>query len=157
MASSTSVRCAQNGISVSRHEHLIDHFNGITEAAHEISYHDNVAISAITWTEVAVKLDAAGIAEFDLLIAALPIYVLNTDDAIVREAARLRAASIQANQHGQGRKIKTPDAIILATAHLTGRMLVTRDADDFRSIARVPLRTPYVYYGGPVTNIAAPP
>jgi len=157
MASSTSVRYAQNGISVSRHERLIDHFNGITKAANEISNHDNVAISAITWTEVAVELDAAGLAEVDRLIAALPIYVLHTDDAIVRETARLCAAIIHANQHGQWRKIKTPDAIILATAHLTGRMLITRDADDFRSIARVPLRTPHVNSGGPVTNITAPP
>lgn len=57
---------------------LIDHFNGIPEATDEIAYYRNTAISAITWAEVAVKLDTAGMAEFELLVAALPIYVLHT-------------------------------------------------------------------------------
>lgn len=136
---------------------LIDHFNGIPEATDEIAYYRNTAISAITWAEVAVKLDTAGMAEFELLVAALPIYVLHTDNAIMRETARIRAVSIERNRHGLGRKLKTPDAIILATAHLTGRTLVTRNADDFVAAARVPLRTPYVYSGGAVTRIAPPP
>jgi len=136
---------------------LIDHFNGIPEATVEISYHENVAISVITWSEVAVKLDTAELADFDRLVAALPIYVLHTDDAIMRETARIRAECIAANTAGTGRKMKTPDAIILATSHLTGRTLVTRDADDFVTAARVPLRTPYSDSGGVVTDVAPPP
>lgn len=136
---------------------LIDHFNGLPEATNEIAYHKNIAISAVTWAEVAVKLDTAGIAELDLLTTQLPIYVLHTDDAIMREAARLRAASIAANKQGRGRKLKTPDAIILATAHVTGRTLITRDTDDFLAAAGVPLRTPYRYGGDMVSDVAAPP
>ena len=37
---------------------LIDHSNGLGEATNQISHYDNVAISAITWLEVAVLLGA---------------------------------------------------------------------------------------------------
>lgn len=30
---------------------LIDHFNGLPEATNEIAYHENIAISAVTWAE----------------------------------------------------------------------------------------------------------
>jgi hypothetical protein len=38
---------------------LIDHFNGIPEALDEIANHENLAISAITWMEVAAGLSPA--------------------------------------------------------------------------------------------------
>ena len=55
------------------------------------------------------------------------------------------------------RKIKTSDAVILATAHVTGRMLVSRDADDFVGVAKVTVRLPYRYSNGTVSDVAAAP
>lgn len=137
---------------------LVDHFAGISEATDEIAYHDNIAISAITWTEVAVKLDSAEEAEFDALIRELPIYVLHTDDHIIREATRVRAASFEGNQFNIPgvRKLKTPDAIILATANVTGRLLVTCNPADF-SLARAGVRVPYRNTAGFITAVAPPP
>lgn len=130
---------------------LIDHFNGIIEAADEISYHDNIAISAITWSEVAVKLSAHELAEFDAIIRDLPIYVLHTDDAIIRETTRLRVASFAPGM----KKLKTPDAIILATANVTGRTVVTRNPADFS--AALSVRVPYEVTNGIVSNVSPPP
>ena len=38
---------------------LIDHFNGVGAATIEIANHQDLAISAITWMEVAVGLDGS--------------------------------------------------------------------------------------------------
>lgn len=40
-----------------------------------------------------------------------------------------KAASIQSEQRNKGRKIKTPDAIIIATAFTANLILVSRDSD----------------------------
>lgn len=125
----------------------------------EIAYYDNVAISAITWSEVAVLLNATQLVEFDALIKDLSIYVI-PHDAIIREATRARAESFARNAVISGpkvKKLKTPDAIILATAHVTGRILVSRDADDFVGVAKVPVRLPYKYASGLVSDIAPAP
>lgn len=139
---------------------FIDHLRGVTQAMHEISYYENVAMSAITWSEVAVLLDAMELAEFEAMIRDMSIYVLHTDDAIIREATRVRAESFAKNAVTTGmkvKKLKTPDAIILATAHVTGRILVSRDADDFIGVAKVNVRLPYKYSGAIVSDVAPPP
>lgn len=133
---------------------LIDLFNDLPAAEDEISYHDNIAISAITWTEVAVKFTPSETMRFDSIVRDLPIYVLHTDDAIIREATRLRARSL-VPMYGR-RKLKTPDAIILATANVTGRTIVTRNGSDFAA-ARMPVRVPYQYSDGVVSRIAPAP
>lgn len=132
---------------------LIDHFNGIDEALDEISHHDNLAISAITWLEVAVGLTLRELAAFDRLNKDLPIYVLHTTDEIMRETARLRGESIAAHKAGTGKKLATPDAIILATANITGRQLITRNPTDFGAAA-TPVRVPYELTHGIVSNVA---
>jgi predicted nucleic acid-binding protein len=139
---------------------FIDHLAGVEEAMNEIAYYDNIAISAITWSEVAVLLDANQLVQFDALIRDLSIYVIHTDDAIIREATRARAESFARNaviSRPKVKKLKTPDAIILATAHVTGRILVSRDADDFIGVARVPVRLPYKYASGIVSDVAPSP
>ncbi|MDP4099085.1 PIN domain-containing protein [Paenibacillus sp. P96] len=51
-------------------------------------------------------------------------YVIHVDSAIAR-----KAAFIQSEQRGKGRKIKTPDALIIATAFIADLVLVSRDSD----------------------------
>ncbi len=51
-------------------------------------------------------------------------YIINVDSPIAR-----KAASIQSEQRLKGRKIKTPDAIIIATAFTANLILVSRDSD----------------------------
>jgi hypothetical protein len=65
------------------------------------------------------------------------------------EAASIRAASLL-----RPPKIQLPDAIIQATANVTGRLLVTRNKKDFRGNN---LRFPYDLENGRVFNIASPP
>lgn len=131
---------------------LIDHFNAIAEATDEIANHDNIAISAITWMEVAAGLTTDEAESFDRLIRDLPIYVLHTTDDIIRQTTRLRAASMAANKAGTGKRLKTPDAIILATANVSGRQIVTRNPSDFAGAA-IPVRVPYDLTDGIVTNV----
>jgi predicted nucleic acid-binding protein len=109
---------------------LIDHFKGVSAATNEIAIHDDLAISAITWMEVAVGLDAEGLAAFDTMIAAF--------------------------KAGTGKKLATPDAVILASANITNRQLVTRNPADFGA-ASAPVRVPYKLTDGVVSEVAPSP
>jgi tRNA(fMet)-specific endonuclease VapC len=51
-------------------------------------------------------------------------HVISVDSAIAR-----KAASIQSEQRQKGRKIKTPDVLIIATALTANLILVSRDSD----------------------------
>ncbi|MEF3312193.1 PIN domain-containing protein [Paenibacillus sp. GYB004] len=53
-----------------------------------------------------------------------PKHVIAVDSAVAR-----KAASIQNEQRSKGRKIKTPDALIIATAFTDNLVLVSRDSD----------------------------
>ena len=135
---------------------LADHFNGIKEAIVEISFHDKIGISSITYLEVAVGLDGAEVAAFDLLVSTFPIAIYHPNDAIIKEATSIRKASIVASKMGTGRKIPTPDAIILATANVTGSQLITRNPGDFRA-AKIPVRVPYMVTNGIVSAVLPSP
>jgi tRNA(fMet)-specific endonuclease VapC len=81
-----------------------------------------IYFSTITECEV-----LSGIKHHQFLVAEKmfsPKHVLNVDSAIAR-----KAASIQSEQRDKGRKIKTPDAIIIATAFIANLILVSRDSD----------------------------
>jgi predicted nucleic acid-binding protein len=135
---------------------LIDMLNGIEQAATEASYFDDIAISAIAWVEIVCKPMASSawgkisptamrtIQEF------LADYtVIHTNDAIIAEAARIRASSFI-----NPPKMLLPDALILATANATGRLLVTRNKKDFRGSN---VRFPYELQDSTIFNIAVPP
>ncbi len=53
-----------------------------------------------------------------------PRHMIHVDSAIAR-----KAASMQSEQRSKGRKIKTPDALIIATAFAANLVLVSRDSD----------------------------
>jgi predicted nucleic acid-binding protein len=110
---------------------LIDYLNGIPDAAKEIGRYPEKAISLITWMEVmagATAQDEQVIRAFLSQFELLPV-----DDGVSAEAVAIRRT----------RKIKLPDAIILATARTTGRLLITRNTKDFPAGLDVDVRMPY--------------
>ena len=110
---------------------LIDHLNGIAEATRELKRGGDPAISMITWIEV--MTGASSPAEE----AVLRSFLLNFECLPVSSAVAERAAGVR-----RERKIKMPDAIILATAEVAGRELVTRNVRDFPAGMRG-VRVPY--------------
>lgn len=111
---------------------LIDYLNGISEANQEITRYQDKAISLITWMEVMVGAtdeEATQINGFLSLFSLLPI---NSEVSI--EAVKIRKAH----------KVKLPDAIILATARTSRRVLITRNTKDFPSGGDGEIRHPYV-------------
>lgn len=110
---------------------LIDHLNGISQAAQEIRRSKDAAISIITWIEV--MAGAASPDEETLLRS----FLLNFKCLpITREVAEC-AAAIR-----RQKRIKMPDAIILATAEMNERQLLTRNVKDFPAGMRG-VRVPY--------------
>lgn len=81
-----------------------------------------IFFSTITECEV-----LSGIKHDQLLIAERlfsPNHVIYVDSVVAR-----KAASIQSEQRSKGRKLKTPDALIIATAFTANLILVSRDSD----------------------------
>jgi predicted nucleic acid-binding protein len=110
---------------------LIDHLNGIAKATRELKRSSDPAISMITWIEV--MTGASSRAEEMVLRS----FLLNFECLPVSSAVAERAAQVRRQM-----KIKMPDAIILATAEVGGRELVTRNVKDFPSGMRG-VRVPY--------------
>jgi len=109
---------------------LIDFLNGMREARREIDRYTDRAISLITWMEV-----MAGTKPDEEQVTALFLGTfvnLPVTDAVARQAVRIRKL----------KKLKLPDAIILATAQVEKRILVTRNTRDFKEDG-VSVVTPY--------------
>lgn len=53
-----------------------------------------------------------------------PRHMIHVDSAVAR-----KAASMQSEQRSKGRKLKTPDSLIIATAFSANLVLVSRDSD----------------------------
>lgn len=51
-------------------------------------------------------------------------HMIHVDSAVAR-----KAASMQSEQRSKGRKLKTPDSLIIATAFTANLVLVSRDSD----------------------------
>ena len=110
---------------------LIDTLNLVPGAGAELERTDDWAISRISWIEVYAGAPQAARDETEAFLARFPVVELDED--VARRAALIRA---------DGRRLKLPDAIILATAQLSGRTLVTRNSKDFP--ATLPgVRIPY--------------
>jgi predicted nucleic acid-binding protein len=113
---------------------LIDSFNGIQEAFDELDYYPDAAISAITWMEVIAGTPPADLPKIRQFLTATGFAVIQTDEAIMNEAAAIRGASIRIPP-----KIALPDAIIMATGNVTNRLVITRNKKDFRGLnVRIP-------------------
>jgi hypothetical protein len=88
-------------------------------------------ISRMAWIEVLSKGDEALVREAIMYLSRFGLDEI--DDEISHRAAALRR---------ERPRLKSPDAIILATAQIRGRVLVTRNTKDFP--AEMPgIRVPY--------------
>lgn len=98
---------------------LIDHLNGIEQAAEEIVRYEDRAISVVTWIEVLAGGAAEDVATTRAFLQNFAI--VDIDGAIAEATVQLRRL----------RRLRLPDAIIWASARTQGRLLVTRNARDF--------------------------
>ena len=98
---------------------LIDYLNGPAPAKKEFELYESQAISIVTWMEVMCggSADLEGVTRSFLN----RFTVIPLGDEIAARAVTLR----------RERRLKLPDAIILATSIETGLMLVTRNTKDF--------------------------
>lgn len=110
---------------------LIDALRGITQARAELRRARRPWISRIVWIEVMSKLTPDSQREVELFLSGFGI------DEIDGEIAE-RAASLR-RERG---RLKLPDAIILASAQVRGRILVTRNTRDF-PVSLPGIRAPY--------------
>ena len=137
---------------------LVDLSNGIPEALRELAYYGDRAISSVTYMEFMIgartqrllgKIEALRVIEMEDLASGF--LVIPFDAAIGDETILVRSDSLVSSR----RSIKLPDAIIIATAKVTGRRLVSRDTGGF---AGFDVRVPYeIDAGGRVINVSPPP
>ncbi|ASR51631.1 MULTISPECIES: type II toxin-antitoxin system VapC family toxin [Blastomonas] len=113
---------------------LIDTLRGIPQARTELrraAEFGKIWVSRAVWIEVLSKGQGTGLKRAEVLLSGFGI------DEIDGEIAA-RAASMRRERQ----RLKAMDAIILATAQIRGRVLVTRNTKDFP--AEMPgIRVPY--------------
>jgi predicted nucleic acid-binding protein len=129
---------------------LIDHLLGIRQATIELAGYDDAAISAICWIEATCLLTPEKIAVFDQDLADAGINILQTTPDIMRRAAELRGGH---SLPTGAKRPRLPDCIIRASAESQGRVIVTRNPDDFGGLANPMVRVPYKLIDGVVTDV----
>lgn len=102
---------------------LIDALNGVEGAQAAIGEVDDRWISRLTWIEVLSKVADEKRPVTELMLSAFRIDEVTLP--IATRAAELR------NRSGGRRRLKLPDAVILASAQVNGRTLVTGAIKDF--------------------------
>ena len=110
---------------------VIDALNGIDAARIEISRVETRWISRLTWIEVMSKVSDKTLAATEKMLSTFEIDEVSL--AIAERAAALR---------NERRSLKLADAVILASAQMSGRTLVTRNTKDFPA-AMPGIRVPY--------------
>lgn len=110
---------------------LIDYLNGVPASRSAVHDYEIPAISRITWIEVLTGAVDTGAEQAVRAFLAL-FRRIEIDGPVSEEAIRLRKA----------RRLRLPDAIILASARVNGCLLLTRNTRDFDT--RWPeIREPY--------------
>ena len=97
---------------------LVDYLNAVPEARTELQRYTEKAVSIITWMEVMVGADHDLEAATRRFLSGFKI--LAVDEQIAKRAVSLR----------RNHRIKLPDAVIWATAHVHAMLLVTRNVKD---------------------------
>lgn len=110
---------------------LIDALNGIDAARVEIRRAGRKSISRISWTEVMAAADSRTLRAVEAFLGCFRVEEVG--DAVARRAAALRA---------ERKGLTLCDAIVLATAQIGGRILVTRNIKVFPA-AMPGIRIPY--------------
>ncbi|WP_355291045.1 type II toxin-antitoxin system VapC family toxin [Methylobacterium sp. EM32] len=109
---------------------LIGFLVGQGQARAGLARHQERSISVITWMEVMIGASPQDEAATRLFLQSFTVIAI--DEAVREQTVRVR----------QARRIKLPDAIILASAQVHGLALVTRNPKDF-SIGDPNVRGPY--------------
>ena len=109
---------------------LIDYLSGIPKARQEITRYVDSAISVITWMEVMAGAKPENEQATALFLGTFRLLTLTP--AIAQQAVDVRRTL----------RIKLPDAIILATAQIEKRILITRNTKDFKP-DNISIRLPY--------------
>lgn len=110
---------------------VIDMLHNRPAAWAEVRNVSRAWISRMTWIEVMSGVPDSAASETEEFLRLFAMSEISEE--IARRAAALRH---------QRRSLKTPDAIILASAQVAGRILVTRNTKDFP--AEMPgIRVPY--------------
>ena len=110
---------------------LIDALNGVEAARGEIRRAGRKSISRISWTEVMSAADPVSVKPVEAFLGCFQVEEVG--DAVARRAAALRA---------ERKGLTLADAFVLATAQISGRILVTRNIKVFP--ASMPgIRVPY--------------
>jgi predicted nucleic acid-binding protein len=110
---------------------VIDILAGVPAARIEYESAEDRAISVVTWMEVMVGVKPEEEAKVLSFLATFIQFPLSS--AIAEKAVEIRRTSHQ----------KLPDAVILATAMVEGRTLLTRNTRDFQedtATVRIPYR-----------------
>jgi predicted nucleic acid-binding protein len=110
---------------------LIDFLQGRPEARLEIARYDDLCASYVTWIEVMTGAIRAGGENHAREV--LSLFDLHRVDAAISESA----ASLRVHH-----RLRTPDAVIWATAQAQNALLVTRNSRDFPS-NDIGIRFPY--------------
>ena len=105
---------------------LIDYFGGNPDAAVAIEHCTDKLISRISWIEALVKFSTPA-QETDIREFLETFRIVELHDAVAERAILLRRDSGM----GNARKLKLPDALILATAMVEHCRLITRNTKDF--------------------------
>ena len=98
---------------------VIDALNGIDQAREQIESHRDRAISVVTWIEV---LAGVRTQEEQAISGFLDTFQL------IELSGRIAAEAVQVRRTT---RLKLPDAIILASAHIENRIVFTRNTRDF--------------------------
>lgn len=113
---------------------IIDFFGGLVEARQEFyraSSQGGIWISRMVWVEVMSKGSDVRLREIEAFLGRLSMDEIDAEIGV-------RAATLRRERA----RLKAADAIILATAQLRGRILVTRNIKDFPA-AMPGIRVPY--------------
>ena len=110
---------------------LVDALKGTRMALAELERVDDRWISRITWIEVMSRVDDQTVVPTRSLLSAFDIDELDSEIAA-------RAAALC----NERRSLKLADAVILASAQVRGRILVTRNTRDFPA-NMLGIRVPY--------------
>jgi predicted nucleic acid-binding protein len=111
---------------------LTDALNGDERAEWELERVEEAWISRVSWIEVMSRVDHGTLKRTQSLLSAF--FVDELDAEIAARAAQLR---------NERRGLKLPDAVILASAQVRGRILVTRNTRDF-PVNMPGIRVPYI-------------
>lgn len=111
---------------------VIDALHNRPQAWGEIRRATRAWISRMSWIEVLAGVPEGAHADTEAFLRLFAISEL--DEEVARRAAAIRH---------QRKSMKVPDAVILASAQVSGRILVTRNTKDFPA-AMPGIRVPYI-------------